>query len=49
MCPGAVWRGGVHLALEVCESGAPVLQRYGVSDDDAFADTSGRIHQLIHS
>jgi xanthine dehydrogenase accessory factor len=30
---GAVY----HLAMDVCQTGAPVLQTYGVSDDDAFA------------
>ena len=30
---GAVY----ELSLDVCQSGVPVLQTYGVSDDDAFA------------
>jgi len=35
---GGCVEGAVYtLALEVCETGTPVLQRYGVSDDDAFA------------
>ena len=35
---GGCVEGAVYeLAQEVMESGAPVLQRYGVSDDDAFA------------
>ncbi len=35
---GGCVEGAVYeLALEVCQSGAAVLQRYGVSDDDAFA------------
>jgi len=35
---GGCVEGAVYtLALEVCASGEPVLQRYGVSDDDAFA------------
>lgn len=35
---GGCVEGAVYeLAGEVIESGAPVLQRYGVSDDDAFA------------
>lgn len=35
---GGCVEGAVHdLGLEVRESGTPVLQRYGVSDDDAFA------------
>jgi xanthine dehydrogenase accessory factor len=35
---GGCVEGAVYeLAEEVVESGAPVLQRYGVSDDDAFA------------
>jgi xanthine dehydrogenase accessory factor len=35
---GGCVEGAVYeLAKEVVESGAPVLQRYGVSDDDAFA------------
>jgi len=35
---GGCVEGAVYtLAQEVVESGAPVLQRYGVSDDDAFA------------
>ncbi len=45
--PTSPWSGSVsggcvegavyELAREVVDSGAPVLQRYGVSDDDAFA------------
>jgi xanthine dehydrogenase accessory factor len=35
---GGCVEGAVYeLSLEVCQSGAPVLQTYGVSDDDAFA------------
>src|SRR3954449_8466038 len=35
---GGCVEGAVYdLAQSVVESGAPVLQRYGVSDDDAFA------------
>jgi xanthine dehydrogenase accessory factor len=35
---GGCVEGAVYtLALDVCESGTPVLQTYGVSDDDAFA------------
>ena len=35
---GGCVEGAVYsLAQEVVEDGAPVLQRYGVSDDDAFA------------
>src|SRR3954466_956862 len=35
---GGCVEGAVYeLAQEVTESGTPVLQRYGVSDDDAFA------------
>src|SRR3954468_14718689 len=35
---GGCVEGAVYeLAQEVVESGTPVLQRYGVSDDDAFA------------
>src|ERR1700710_136071 len=35
---GGCVEGAVYtLAQEVVESGDPVLQRYGVSDDDAFA------------
>jgi xanthine dehydrogenase accessory factor len=35
---GGCVEGAVYeLSLEVCRSGAPVLQTYGVSDDDAFA------------
>src|SRR6478752_4662572 len=35
---GGCVEGAVYdLAQEVAASGAPVLQRYGVSDDDAFA------------
>src|SRR5690349_22636260 len=35
---GGCVEGAVYeLAQEVVESGEPVLQRYGVSDDDAFA------------
>ena len=35
---GGCVEGAVYeLSREVCQTGAPVLQRYGVSDDDAFA------------
>ncbi len=35
---GGCVEGAVYeLSLEVCQSGTPVLQTYGVSDDDAFA------------
>ncbi len=35
---GGCVEGAVYeLSLEVCQNGVPVLQRYGVSDDDAFA------------
>ena len=35
---GGCVEGAVYeLSLEVCQGGAPVLQTYGVSDDDAFA------------
>jgi xanthine dehydrogenase accessory factor len=35
---GGCVEGAVYeLSLEVCQTGAPVLQTYGVSDDDAFA------------
>jgi xanthine dehydrogenase accessory factor len=35
---GGCVEGAVYeLSLDVCESGDPVLQTYGVSDDDAFA------------
>ena len=35
---GGCVEGAVYeLSLEVCQSGEPVLQTYGVSDDDAFA------------
>ncbi len=35
---GGCVEGAVYeLSLEVCETGHPVLQTYGVSDDDAFA------------
>jgi xanthine dehydrogenase accessory factor len=35
---GGCVEGAVYeLSLDVCETGAPVLQTYGVSDDDAFA------------
>jgi xanthine dehydrogenase accessory factor len=35
---GGCVEGAVYeLSLEVCQSGDPVLQTYGVSDDDAFA------------
>jgi xanthine dehydrogenase accessory factor len=35
---GGCVEGAVYeLSLEVCRTGAPVLQTYGVSDDDAFA------------
>jgi xanthine dehydrogenase accessory factor len=35
---GGCVEGAVYtLSLDVCETGTPVLQRYGVSDDDAFA------------
>jgi xanthine dehydrogenase accessory factor len=35
---GGCVEGAVYeLSLAVCQSGVPVLQRYGVSDDDAFA------------
>src|SRR6185295_8183922 len=35
---GGCVEGAVYeLAQEVVESGEPVLQRYGISDDDAFA------------
>jgi xanthine dehydrogenase accessory factor len=34
---GCVEGAVFELAKEVVETGAPVLQRYGVSDDDAFA------------
>jgi xanthine dehydrogenase accessory factor len=35
---GGCVEGAVYeLSLEVCRSGTPVLQTYGVSDDDAFA------------
>ncbi len=34
---GGCVEGAVYeLAVDVCASGVPVLQRYGVSDDDAF-------------
>src|SRR3954465_4057634 len=36
--PGGCVEGAVYdLGQEVVESGTPVLQRYGISDDDAFA------------
>ena len=35
---GGCVEGAVYeLSLDVCQTGAPVLQTYGVSDDDAFA------------
>ena len=35
---GGCVEGAVYeLSLDVCETGSPVLQTYGVSDDDAFA------------
>jgi xanthine dehydrogenase accessory factor len=35
---GGCVEGAVYeLSLEVCQTGSPVLQTYGVSDDDAFA------------
>jgi len=35
---GGCVEGAVYeLSIDVCESGSPVLQTYGVSDDDAFA------------
>ena len=35
---GGCVEGAVYeLALDVCQAGDPVLQTYGVSDDDAFA------------
>ena len=35
---GGCVEGAVYeLSLEVCQTGAPVLETYGVSDDDAFA------------
>jgi xanthine/CO dehydrogenase XdhC/CoxF family maturation factor len=35
---GGCVKGAVYeLSLDVCETGTPVLQTYGVSDDDAFA------------
>ncbi len=35
---GGCVEGAVYeLSLQVCQTGTPVLQRYGVSDDDAFA------------
>ena len=35
---GGCVEGAVYeLALDVCQTGAPVLETYGVSDDDAFA------------
>ncbi|MGD0243758.1 MAG: XdhC family protein, partial [Streptosporangiaceae bacterium] len=35
---GGCVEGAVYeLSLEVCRSGEPVLETYGVSDDDAFA------------
>jgi len=35
---GGCVEGAVYeLSLDVCETGDPVLQTYGVSDDDAFA------------